>query len=92
MQSQHPNHQPASPSTVLFTHYGDNWIRGSERFLLDLLSHLDSSRFRPIVWCNSEIMANEVRHLDVPLIQSEFPLLFGWQRPRCAFNAFYHLV
>jgi len=92
MQSQHLDHQPPSPSTVLFTHYGDNWIRGSERCLLDLLSHLDRSRFRPIVWCNSEIMADEIRHLDVPLIQSEFPLLFGWQRPRFAFNAFYHLV
>jgi hypothetical protein len=90
MQPHHLDHQ--NPSTILFTHYGAEWIRGSERCLLDLLSHLDRSRFRPIIWCNSEIMANEVRSLDVPVIQSEFPLLFGWQRPRFAIKAFYNLV
>lgn len=90
MQSHHLGHQ--NPSTILFTHYGDEWIRGSERCLLDLLSHLDRTRFRPIVWCNSETMADEVRHLDVPIIRSNFPLLFGWQRPRFAVKAFYNLV
>ena len=90
MQSHHPNHQ--QPATILFCHYGDEWIRGSERCLLDLLRHLNRSRFRPVVWCNSKAMANEVRQLDIPVIQSEFPLLLGWQYPRFAIKAFYDLV
>jgi len=87
-----PRHVVQNPSTVLFTHYGDEWIRGSERCLLDLLSHLDHQRFKPIVWCNSAAMANEVRHLDIPLIRSDFPLLLGWQQPRFAVRAFYKLI
>jgi len=80
------------PSTILFTHYGDEWIRGSERCLLDLLSHLDRNCFKPIVWCNSETMAAEVQHIDVPVIRSDFPLLLGWQQPRFAIKAFFDLV
>ena len=31
----------SAPTQILYTHYGENWIRGSERCLLDLLTHLD---------------------------------------------------
>ena len=62
------------PSTILFTHYGEDWIRGSERCLLDLLTHLDRRKYRPVVWCNSPIMAIEVHHLNVPVIQFALPL------------------
>lgn len=79
-------------STILFAHYGDESVLGSERCLLDLLRHLDRNRFTPVVWCNSKTMAKEVRQLDVHVIQSEFPLLFGWQRPRFSISAFYKLV
>ncbi|MGL6500473.1 hypothetical protein ACSZOJ_19715 [Aeromonas dhakensis] len=36
-----------SATPILLVHYGENWIRGSERCLLDLLAHLDRSRFAP---------------------------------------------
>ena len=90
MQAQIPDRQ--NPTTILFTHYGDEWIRGSERCLLDLLKHIDRTRFRPVAWCNSRTMADELRHLDIPVIQSEFPLLFGWQQPHYSFSKFYKLV
>lgn len=90
MQAHHAN--PQNRSTILFAHYGGDSILGSERCLLDLLSHLDRKCFTPIVWCNSKTMANEVRHLGVLVIQSEFPLLLGWQPPRFAIGAFYRLV
>jgi L-malate glycosyltransferase len=51
--------------TVLFVHYGDAWIRGSERVLLDLMSGLDSRRFRPILQCNTETLANEAKKLNI---------------------------
>lgn len=85
-----PNDQP--PITLLFTHYGEDWIRGSERCLLDLITHLDRSRFRPVVWCNSECMANEVRRLQVTVYCSEFPLLLGWNKPRFSIVSFFKLI
>ncbi len=80
------------PSTILFTHYGEDWIRGSERCLLDLISHLDRDRFRPIVWCNNPTLASELRDIDVPVIESDFPLLLGWQKPRFAVLEFFKLI
>ncbi|MCF8780027.1 glycosyltransferase [Vibrio sp. IRLE0018] len=39
---------------ILFVHYGDNWIRGSETTLFQLIETLDKRRYRPIVWSNCE--------------------------------------
>lgn len=86
-------HLPSrKPKTILYTHYGDEWIRGSERCLLDLLSHLNRKHFKPVVWCNSTIMASEVRRLDIPVIQSEFPLLPELPRPLSSVKSYYNLV
>lgn len=71
-----------TPTPMLFTHFGDNWLRGSERCLLDLLTHLDRDSFQPVVWCNSPLMAEAVKALSVPVVQSRFPVLLGWQAPR----------
>jgi len=90
MQSQYSKH--STPATILFTHYGDEWIRGSERCLLDLLTHINRNLYNPVVWCNSDAMADEVQRLNIPVILSEFPLLFGWQRPRLNIKAFYRLI
>ncbi len=87
MATEKRNQFGATP--VLFTHYGENWIRGSERCLLDLLAHLNRSLYEPIVWCNSEIMAKEIRTLGITVYQSEFPILLGWLKPR--FNIFGYL-
>jgi glycosyltransferase involved in cell wall biosynthesis len=62
--------------TILFAHYGENWIRGSERVLLDIVAHLDRDRWRPIVWCNTPAMADAACALDVQVTQFTFPLFF----------------
>ena len=80
------------PKNVLFTHYGDNWIRGSERCLLDLIKHLDKKLYRPILWCNQPTMANAAKALGVEVYCSNFPLLFGWQAPRYDFISFTALI
>lgn len=72
----------STPAPILLTHFGEDWLRGSERCLLDLLTHLDRDRFQPLVWCNSPVMAEAVTALAVPVVQSRFPVLFGWQAPR----------
>ena len=77
---------------ILFVHYGDDWIRGSERCLLDLLSHLNRQKFIPIVWCNSTVMAEAVNKLKIEVICQPFPLLFGWHAPIFDFISFFKLV
>jgi len=37
---------------VLFTHFGDEWIRGSEIVLLDLWGAQGKNKIHPLVWCN----------------------------------------
>ena len=73
---------------ILFTHYGENQIRGSERCLLDLIKHLDKELFAPIVWCNSELLEAEVKKLNIRVIRSDFSILFGWLSPRYDFVGF----
>lgn len=51
---------------ILFVHHaGINWIRGSTRCLLDLLTHIDRRQFQPIVLCNQPVILDAVRDLDV---------------------------
>jgi L-malate glycosyltransferase len=70
------------PTPILFTHYGDRWIRGSEQLLLDLLTHLDPARVRPIVWCNQIAMADAARALGFTTYRSDFEIYFDYQSAR----------
>jgi glycosyltransferase involved in cell wall biosynthesis len=72
----------SAPAPILFTHYGEDWIRGSERCLLDLLTHIDRQRYRPIVWCNAPALAREAQALGVPVHQSRFSIIGYWYSPR----------
>ena len=44
---------------VLYVHYGDNWLRGSEIVLLDLLKSAKDNHYAPVLWCNSEVLAKK---------------------------------
>ena len=81
-----------NPRKILFVHYGLDWMRGSEQCLLDLLTHIDRERFHPVVWCNSEVMADAVRDLKIDVAVDRFPLLFGWESPRFDAKSYMHLV
>src|SRR5947209_17729940 len=63
---------PVSPVPILITHYGADWIRGSETLLLDLLHHLDAAKFKPIVWCNGKAMQQAVAALVCTVYRSNF--------------------
>ncbi|MES9882598.1 MAG: glycosyltransferase [Sedimenticola sp.] len=80
------------PTNIFFAHYGDEWIRGSERCLLDLLKHIDRTRFHPTLWCNSETMGDAVRKLNIAAEVRPMPILFGWQAPRFDFTAYAKLI
>lgn len=70
---------PAAPVCVLFVHHGDQWIRGSERFLLDHLRHLDRRRFRPVLWTNCGPLADEVAASGVTVVRDRFTLFLDYQ-------------
>lgn len=62
--------------TILLVHYGNNWIRGSERCLLDLIANIDRSRFNIILWCNSTRVGNDASTLGIKVIITDFTCLF----------------
>lgn len=71
-----------APIPVLFTHYGGEWIRGSETVLLDLLRFLDKGRVQPVVWCNGADMAEAARAAGYPTYRSPFQIFFDYGSPR----------
>jgi len=58
---------------VLFLHYGDAWIRGSETCLLQLLQGLDRSRFRPLLACNQPLLRDACSALGIEAHVVEIP-------------------
>jgi hypothetical protein len=84
--------QPSTPAPVLIVHFGEDWVRGSERCVLDLVKHIDRSRFAPRVWCNSPILARAVEATDVPATVSRFTVLLDWRAPRFAVLNYVRLV
>ena len=80
------------PAVILFVHYGDEWIRGSERCLLDLINTIDKKKFLPIVWCNSKTLKNELKKINITCISSKFNILFGWTAPRFHITSWLKLI
>lgn len=80
------------PIPVLFTHFGDEWIRGSETALLDLLSALDKERVRPVVWCNAAEMAAAACSAGYPTHRSDFRYFFDYSSPRPNLSCLLELV
>lgn len=73
----------SKPTPILFVHYGHTeWIRGSERCLIDLIHHLDLTQYTPILWCDTQIMAQQFADLDMPVYVEPFSLLLSWHQPR----------
>ena len=68
----------AAGNAVLFVHYGDNWIRGSERVLLDMIGALDRSRYRPVLWCNSPLLADAARALGASCTVDDFSVMAAY--------------
>ena len=77
---------------ILFVHYGDEWIRGSEQCLIDLLSNLNRELFQPVLWCNNQAMKKAALALDIEVFCQPFPLLLGWKAPFFDFKGFFKLI
>ena len=71
-----------SPIPVLFTHFGDEWFRGSEQLLFDLIKNLDRSRVEPIVWCNNLAMAEAALAAGITTYRTPLEFYFDYASPR----------
>lgn len=81
-----------APLKVLFTHYGDEWIRGSETVLLDLLRHINPSAVEPMVWCNGERLAAACRAEGYQTHCTPFSFYFDAGAPTFSASKYWALV
>ncbi|MEF1291773.1 glycosyltransferase [Vibrio sp. M260118] len=77
---------------ILFVHYGNDWIRGSEKCLIDLIKYISVRNFEAFVWTNNRALVKQLEVLNVPNILSDFPLLLGWKAPKYDFSAWLELI
>jgi len=77
---------------VLYVHYGENWIRGSEVVLLDLLKSARANNYAPVLWCNSDLLAEKATDLGVEVIKDNFVCLGYWTLPKWNFLQFFKLL
>ncbi|EGU47606.1 putative galactosyltransferase [Vibrio ichthyoenteri ATCC 700023] len=77
---------------ILYVHYGENWIRGSEQCLLDLIVNLDRTRFEPLVWTNNLALTPLLVEQNIAYLTDDFPLLLGWQKPSFDLKSWAQLV
>lgn len=66
---------------ILFVHYGESWIRGSEVCLLNLIKTLGSD-FNPVVFTNNASLHSECNQLGVQARYYSFEIPFSWQEKR----------
>ncbi|NMP32108.1 glycosyltransferase family 4 protein [Thalassotalea sp. M1531] len=73
---------------ILFVHFGEDWLRGSEIVLLDLISAAKQKGHTAILWCNSRVLSEEAEKLDITVITEPFACLGYWFFPRWSFASF----
>jgi L-malate glycosyltransferase len=65
--------------TILFTHSGQDWVRGSERVLLDLATAIQPFGYRAVVWCDAEALRTACAEARIEVVAQAFP--HGVDRP-----------
>ncbi len=68
--------------TLLFVHYGHDWIRGSEICLINLIKSINHQKYDCILWCNQQSLADKVQKQLSASYVTPFTVLLGWQSPR----------
>ena len=71
-----------SKKNILFVHYGENWIRGSEKCLIDLVNNIDHEKFNILVWSNNKKLLSHIEQRGFLTVESSFSILLGWGRRR----------
>lgn len=72
------NNKPA----ILYVHYGQDWIRGSEIVLLDVLREAKQNGYNVYLWCNSSLLATSAREYIDDVCCEPLVCLGYWTKPR----------
>ncbi len=88
----HNKHEQVGKQRILYVHYGDNWLRGSEIVLLDLLKSAQENHYSPVLWCNSEVLAKQAASLGIKVIMDNFVCIGYWTIPKWNFLQFFKLL
>ena len=77
---------------VLFVHYGEDWVAGSETALLEMLRGFPRSEVEPFLWCNAPAMLAAGKAAGVPTEQDELQYYFNYNSPRFSPRAYSRMV
>lgn len=77
---------------VLFVHFGDDWIAGSEVALLEMLRGLVRKGIKPSLWCNTQAMETAAQAIDIPVFRDEFAYYFDYASPKFSPRAYFALI
>lgn len=76
---------------ILFVHFGDDWIAGSEVALLELMRALAGKNVRPHLWCNAPAMEQAAQKIGVAVDRDAFVHAFDYSSPRFSPSAYRRL-
>lgn len=76
---------------ILFVHFGDDWVAGSEVALLELMRALMGKNVRPTLWCNAPAMEQAARKIGVAVDRDVFVHAFDYSSPRFSPSAYMRL-
>ena len=77
---------------VLFVHFGDDWIAGSEVALLEMLRSLGRKGIRPSLWCNTHAMEKAAQAIGIPVFRDTFAYYFDYASPSFSPRAYVRLI
>ena len=61
---------------ILFVHYGDDWLAGSEIALLELIGGLRKQGVSPFLWCNAPALEKAAADAGIPVWRDPFAYYF----------------
>jgi glycosyltransferase involved in cell wall biosynthesis len=77
---------------LLFVHFGDQWIRGSERVLIDLINTIDKNYFKIVLWTNVMPLAEIIREERVKVYLSSFEPYMDYGSPKFRIKKYLYIV
>lgn len=77
---------------ILFVHYGENWIAGSEVALLELMRAVAKRGVKPFLWCNAPEMQKAAEASGIAVWRDDFAYYFDYSSPPFSFARYRQLV
>ena len=77
---------------ILFVHYGDDWLAGSEIALLEMIRSLRAQGVTPFLWCNAPTLEGAAMAANIPVWRDPFAYYFDYSSPPFSLPAYLRLV